>query len=68
MDTAKRPGFWADAQGVNLHPALRTSACPACPVEGEASSSGVGGNHRTGVVRKDILAALDSSAALFGAR
>ena len=28
-------------KGVNLHPALRASACP---VEGEASSSGVGGN------------------------
>jgi len=65
MDTAKGLTFWQMHKGVNLHPALRASACP---VEGEASSSGVGGNHRTGVVRKDIPAALDSPPALFGAR
>ncbi|TET54827.1 MAG: hypothetical protein E3J53_00155 [Desulfobacteraceae bacterium] len=68
MDTAKSLTFWQMHKGVNLHPTLGASACPACPVEGEASSSGVGGNHRTGVVRKDIPAALDSPPALFGAR
>jgi len=68
MDTAKGLTFWQMHKGVNLHPALRASVCPACPVEGEASSSGVRGNHRTGVVRKDVSGTLDCLPALFGAR
>jgi len=57
MDMAQRPHFSQMHKGVNLHSTLCASACP---VEGEASSSGV--------MRKDIPAALDSPPVLFGAR
>jgi len=57
MDMAQRPHFSQMHKGVNLHSTLCASACP---VEGEASSSGV--------MRKDIPAALDSPPVLFGAK